>query len=112
MSDFELPTEKVVMDVDSGVCQFNARVTAYMDDESIHVEIESNCPQVKEFAGKIKVLERFEALKMPFSENTVFQRGGETLRHSSCPIPTAVVKCAEACAGFALKRDVKLVFER
>ena len=98
------------MDVDSGVCRFNARVIAYMDDENIRFIIESTCPHVKEFGEKITVLGRFDALKMPFSENVVFIKGGETLKHSSCPLPTAVIKCAEACAGFALKRDVKLEF--
>ncbi len=112
MADFELPIETVAMDVESGVCRFKARVSAYMDDERVHVSIESDCPQVRAFGERVKVLGRFEALKMPFSENTVFLRGGETLRHSSCPVPTAVCKCAEAAAGLALKRDVNLIFER
>mgnify|MGYP000925115874 FL=1 len=112
MADFELPIENVVMDVESGVCRFKARVTAYMEDEQVRVSIESECPQVLAFAEGVKVLGRFEALKMPFSENTVFLRGGETLRHSSCPVPTAVCKCAEAAAGFALQRDVSLKFIR
>ena len=111
MPDFELPIEKVIMDVDTGVCRFIARVTAYMEDENIHIIIDSSCPDVKRFESKIQTLGRFEALKMPFCENMVFLRGGETLRHSSCPLPTAVVKCAEACAGFALKKNVKLEFK-
>ena len=111
MPDFELPTEKVVMNVDTGVCRFIARITVHMDDEHLHVMIESGCPYVKEFESKVKLLGRFDAIKMPFTENIVFIRGGESLKHSSCPIPTAVIKCAEACAGFALKRNVKLEFE-
>lgn len=110
MADFELPSDTVVMDVESGVCRFTARVTAYMEGEQVRVSVESDCPQVRNFGDRVKVLGRFEALKMPFSENTVFLRGGETLRHSSCPIPTAVCKCAETAAGFALQKDVSLKF--
>ena len=112
MADFELPIKKVVMEVESGVCRFKAHVTAYMEDEQVQVSIESECPQVRAFAERVKLLGRFEALKMPFSENTVFLAGGKTLRHSSCPVPTAVCKCAEAAAGFALQRDVRLQFVR
>ena len=100
------------MDVESGVCRFKARVTAHMEDDQVVISIESECPQVLAFGELVKRLGRFEALKMPFSENTVFLRGGETLRHSSCPIPTAVCKCAEAAAGFALQKDVRLEFVR
>ena len=112
MADFELPMEKVVMDVQCGVCQFKARVTAYMDEEQVQTSIESGCPQVMAFAERVRSLGRFEALKMPFAENKVFLAGGETLRHSTCPVPTAVCKCAEAAAGFALQRDVSLKFVR
>lgn len=83
-----------------------------MVDDQIHISIESECPQVRMFAERVKILGRFEALKMLFSHNSVFLSGGETLRHSSCPVPTAVRKCAEAAAGFALQRDVRLEFVR
>ena len=83
-----------------------------MVDDQVYISIESECPQVRAFAERVNVLGRFEALKMPFSQNTIFLSGGETLRHSSCPVPTAVCKCAEAAAGFALKKDVSLIFER
>ena len=112
MSDFELPAKKVTMNVESGVCRFTARITACMVDENVRISIVSDCPQVREFGERVKLLGMFEALKMPFSENKVFLHGGETLRHSSCPVPTAVCKCAEAAAGFALERDVSLKFEK
>ncbi len=111
MPELELPPDKVVMNVDPGACRFKAKVIAYMDDEHLHVIIESACPYVKQFEKRLDGLERFDALKMPFSENLIFIRGGETLKHSACPIPTAVIKCAEACAGLALKKNVKLEYE-
>ncbi len=111
MPELELPADKVVMNVDPGACRFKAKVIAFMDDEHLHVMIESACPYVNEFSKRIGELERFDALKMPFCENVIFKRGGETLKHSACPLPTAVIKCAEACAGLALKRNVKLEYE-
>lgn len=52
-----------------------------------------------------------EAMKMPFSENYVYQVGGMNLRHSTCPLPMAVLKGFEATTGLALKRKVSVIFD-
>jgi hypothetical protein len=47
-----------------------------------------------------------------FSENKVYVIGGKTLKHSTCPMPMAVLKGLEVAAGLALKRDVVVAFDK
>jgi hypothetical protein len=53
-----------------------------------------------------------DVMKMPFSDNKVYIIGGRTLKHTTCPLPMAVLKGFEVAAGLALKRDVSVVFDR
>ncbi len=104
-------SEEVVMNVDPGVCRFKTRLIVKECDDHLCIEMDSACPYVQEFKKSLGKIERYEALKMPFSENIVYRKGGQTLKHSACPLPVAVIKCAEAAAGLALKRNVKLEYE-
>ena len=53
-----------------------------------------------------------EVMTMPYAENKVYITGGRTLKHSTCPMPMAVLKGFEAAAGLALKRDIAVVFDK
>jgi hypothetical protein len=53
-----------------------------------------------------------EVVRMPFAENIVYLAGGRTLKHSTCPLPMAVLKGFEAAAGLALKRNVEVIFDK
>jgi hypothetical protein len=53
-----------------------------------------------------------DVMKMPFSDNKVYVTGGRTLKHSTCPLPMAVLKGFEVAAGLALKRDVTVIFNK
>lgn len=100
------------MSVDAGVCRFRTKITARYEDGSIRYHIETDCPH----AGKLEselgpVLDPFDALKMPFSENPVYIACGKVLLHSACPLPSALIKAAEVVAGLGLKRNVRFDFE-
>lgn len=102
---------KMVVKVDPGVCRFKARITSYEKDGGIRCRIESDCPCVQELAKEIDEIDAFDTLRMPYRENPVFSMAGTILKHSTCPIPTAILKCIEATAGLALPRDVTIEFE-
>ncbi len=103
--------EEVVMSLDPGVCRFRAKITAEDRGEFIHIKIKSDCPHAKDLEKKLDKVDAFDALKMPFSENVVYKSAGETLKHSACPIPSAVIKCIEAASGLALKKNVVFEYE-
>ncbi len=77
-----------------------------MEFEVLH----SDCPQVRNLKQVLRRMEILDVMKMPYTENTVYQLCGEVLKHSSCPVPMAMVKCAEAAAELALKKPVTVEF--
>lgn len=103
---------EVALDVDAGACRFRTRIVGKPEGEKVRLVIESDCPCIKELAKDLKGVVIFEALKLPYSDNPVFLKAGKVLRHSTCPVPIAILKCVEAAAGLALKRDVKVEFEK
>ncbi len=100
------------VNVDAGACRFRTRIEGTPNGNKVTLVIESDCPCVKELAKELKEIGIFEALKLPYSDNPVFAKAGKTLRHSTCPVPVAVLKCVEATAGLALKKDAKIEFEK
>ncbi len=105
-------SEKVTMSIDPGVCRFKTKIITRYTDGEVRYEIASDCPHVKKLGAEMKEgLSPMDALRMPFSANPIYERCGACLAHSACPIPSALIKSAEAAAGLGLKRNVKFEFE-
>ena len=103
---------KVVMVVEPGVCRLVSKIEVWPEGDELKCTIESGCQHVREFASKIEGIKTMDIIKMPFSENKVYQVGGKTLKHSTCVLPAAVLKGMEAAAGLGLKKDVSIKFQR
>lgn len=108
--DNELPLQATVK-VDPGVCRLPSTIQARTDGMLVEFEVlQSDCPQVRNLKKVLRRMEIWDVMKMPYTENTVYQLCGEVLKHSSCPVPMAMVKCAEAAAELALKKPVTVEF--
>jgi hypothetical protein len=105
----EMP--EVTLNVDAGVCQFKTVIIANMDDEmNIVFKIKSACPAVREMAKDVGPIPLFEAIAMPFTENTIYKKCN-ALQHVACPVPCGMVKAAEAAGEMALKKPVSFQWE-
>jgi len=113
MASSEENARKIRLCVDAGVCRFHTTVRAFSDDEgNILYEIESECPHASKIQDNIpREMTPFDVMKMPFSENPIYECCGKVLPHSACPVPSALIKAAEVAAGFGLKRRVCMTFE-
>lgn len=103
-------SEEIVVGVDPGVCRFNTEIRARARDEKIIITIKSDCPAVEDLGKCIKEIDPVSALAMPYSRNPIYLKAGKVLKHSTCPVPMAILKCIEVAAGLALKRDVIVKF--
>ncbi len=113
MASSDNGVKKTQLNVDAGVCRFHTTVWAYTDDQgNILYEIESDCPHASKIQANIpRDITPLDIFKMPFSENPIYEYCGRILPHSACPVPSALIKAAEAAAGFGLKRGVSMVFK-
>jgi hypothetical protein len=104
--------DKVIVDVAPGACRLHSQVIGWIDDDGkLRVHITSDCKMVVEFGKRLQPMDIMEVLRMPFIENAVYLEGGKTLKHSTCAVPLAVLKCLEAAGGMAVKKDVHLTFQ-
>jgi hypothetical protein len=112
MSSINEGSGKVCLSVDPGVCRFRTKITASYVDGNIRFDVVSDCPHVKKIQPLLtEDLSPFDALKMPFSANPIYEVCGKVLAHAACPIPSAMIKSTEAAAGLGLKRAVRFEFD-
>src|SRR5512136_2159335 len=96
----------VTVRVNPGVCKFEAIINVKkVSGGEVEVNVTSQCKNVNVFCQSLLKMKVSEAVTSP-NRNVVVKRAVETLPHSGCPIPCAVVKAVEAEAGLALKKDV------
>jgi hypothetical protein len=97
--------------VDSGICGFRSVIEARKQGgDSVSITIESECEQICELnntLGSIALRDIFTAA----GRNPVFARAEEARCHATCPVPVAILKCAEVELGMALPRDVSMTFQ-
>ncbi len=104
--------DKVIMNVDPGACRLHSKVIGWMDDDGmLRVHITSDCRSVVEFGKHLRPMEVMEVLRMPYCENSIYLEGGRTLKHATCAVPLAVLKCLEVAGGMGVKRGIHLTFQ-
>ena len=98
--------------VDPGICGFQCEVEVKKKERrKVDVSIYSECPQLLKLHGILGSLD-FRDIFMSPKRNIVFTLSAKAGCHASCPVPLAVLKCAEVEMGLALPRDVIMNFRR
>ncbi|MCL4474679.1 MAG: hypothetical protein M1508_00430 [Nitrospirae bacterium] len=96
--------------VHSGVCGFSVTVTAEKGkDKKILISLETECEMVEKMAEEISVMDMM-AVFTRFLDNPVYRSASKHLKHVTCPVPGGILKAMEAEAGFALPKDVSIIF--
>ena len=102
------------IEVYAGVCGHSAVIdVTKVDDTHVQVVITSACdqitamnPDLAQVQWKGKGHEVFKRM----TESAVFQSAAKHIRHTACPIPTAILKAIEVEVGIALPKDVTITF--
>ncbi len=99
--------------VEAGVCGFITEIqTLVNDDQKVTLDIESECPHVMALAEEYPKSEGMMEVFLSFGESPLFKAAKNTLQHSACPVPTAIMKAIEVSCGLALPRDVIIKVEK
>ncbi len=99
--------------VNAGVCGFITEIEALADERGqVVLKIESNCPNINVFAGDVRGSEGIGEVFAPFGESPLFQAARKHIKHTACPVPTAIMKSIEVSCGLALPRDVTIKVEK
>ncbi len=96
--------------VDSGICGFESVVEARKRGKyAVSISIKSECKQISQL-NEILGSMALEDIFTPPGRNLVFARAQEAQCHVTCPVPVAILKCAEVELGMAVPRDVSISF--
>jgi hypothetical protein len=102
----------VQIKISSGICGMETIIRASCDDmQNVRLQAVSGCSQVMLLAQSVTELDALEELFSGFGKGKVMDAAKVNIRHAACPVPSAILKAVEAAAGYALKKDVYIVFE-
>ena len=97
--------------IDPGICGFKAEVAVKKGNgRNVSVAIKSACRQVMALNEMLHALS-LKDIFMPPRRNIIFELSEKAGCHASCPIPFAILKCAEIEMGLALPKEVLITFE-
>jgi hypothetical protein len=104
----------IIAEVSPGACGLASRIKASSPDGThVKLEIESDCPQVQAYAEQVTELDAFgELLSKPAGQTAPVLLAAEHHLHTTCLLPLAVLKAAEAAAGLALPQMACIQLDR
>ena len=95
--------------IDAGICGFQTTVVAKAESmRTVHLDIESDCPQITKAAELIPQMDMLEELRSGLGQGHVYTTLGGCVKHVTCPVGSGILKTAEAAAGLALPKDVTI----
>ncbi|MBW1777512.1 MAG: hypothetical protein JRI76_01480 [Deltaproteobacteria bacterium] len=102
---------EVCVEVDPGICGFHCTVRVFRSKAKV-VEIEisgSECRQIQRLSEKLESISLKDLFK-PMTKNPVFLAAENSRCHTTCIVPSAVLKAAEAALEMALPSAVRIRF--
>jgi hypothetical protein len=99
----------VCVNVDPGICGFICSIKAWKEEKILHFDIQSDCKQIQKLSSEIGPM-KMRDFFVPLTKNLIFLSAEKAKCHLACPIPTALIKCAEVVLELALPKDVQIHF--
>ena len=104
-----VPASTVRSEIDAGICGFQTTVVAAAESmRKVHLDIQSDCPQITKAAEQIPQMDMLEELRSGLGQGHVYTTLGGCVKHVTCPVGSGILKTAEAAAGLALPKDVTI----
>jgi hypothetical protein len=92
-------------------CGLTTTVDATAEDmQRVTLQIESECAAIRKLAAEIPTVNPFHEMSRHNEEAHILTLGREHCSHTSCPVPSALIKAAEIAAGMDLPKPVVIEF--
>lgn len=99
--------------LDAGACGFRIVVKAdKIDNNSFTLRLISPCKMVKDLDSELADLVFSKDVFTRMMDSDVYRLCSKYILHTSCPLPSAMLKALEVEAGLALPRDVTMNLEK
>ncbi|MFP4562805.1 MAG: DUF6951 family protein [Spirochaetia bacterium] len=99
----------ITVEVDAGICGKKVIIKAVSEDmQTAQLDITSDCTHIREMAKELPEVNAMEEAFGSIGDTRVFRIAREHCEHAACPVPTAIIKAAEAACGLALPKNVSI----
>lgn len=93
-----------------GPCKHETEIKATLTDEwKVVFEVTSKCSSVMRLAEALGEMDPMKNLSVKMGETEVYTKANDTIPHTACPVPCAMIKAIEVASDMGIKRDV--IFE-
>lgn len=72
----------------------------------------SPCEMIKKMSEELKEVDWTQAITRNMCDSIIYQAANRHIRHTACPIPSAILKAIEVETRLALPKDVTMKIER
>jgi len=95
--------------VDPGICGLTTDITVNSEDMmTASISIESQCPDIRKIGEELASVNGMEEVFKKYGDSVVYKLGNKYCKHSTCPVPGAIMKGIEAACGLALPKEVHI----
>lgn len=104
------------VEVYAGGCGHSATIdVTSVDDRHVQVVIHSPCEQITAMNPDLACVQwkgKGHQVFRRMTDSVIYQSAASHIRHTACPIPSAILKAIEVEVGIALPVDVSVTFVR
>ena len=99
-----------IVNVVSGICGMITEIRATSEDKSgmVNLEINTRCESIQKLAGDLKAVNPIEELSFSGEGPKTLRMAAKHCKHTSCPVPSGIVKAVEVASGLALPKDASI----
>jgi hypothetical protein len=99
--------------LDAGACGFKVVITAMESGaRRYRIELVSPCEMVKELSEQLNTREFGPEVFKTIIDSEIHRLCSKHISHTSCPLPSAILKAIEVEAGLAVPKDVTMKVEK
>jgi hypothetical protein len=103
----------ITVEVDAGICGKKVTIKAECEDmQTAKLDITSDCSHINEMAKELTEINAMEEAFGSIGDTRVFRVAREYCKHAACPVPTAIIKAAEAACGLALPKNASITITK
>lgn len=99
--------------ITAGACGYTAVVKIQsLDKKKVHINIITACRMLQYFNEELGVVDWTKGVFDRFCDSIIYKTAHETLKHTDCPVPMAIIKAIQVEIKGSVAKDVNMKFEK
>jgi len=100
-------------EINAGICGFGTTVEAIdLGKWKISLKITSDCPSIQKLAEELVEINALDEIAKKAKSTKTYEMAAKHCPHSSCIVPSGIIKAVEVAAGLALPKNAAIKMEK